>query len=183
MLSNIMKHYLLILAGYLAFVWQAALRPELAWNGYSPNFLVLALLLVMWLLTDIAALIAAAGLGLLSDCLATRSLGNDMLCFLVVANVLQTICSPRLVRHPGWLLGLVLLATILIEVSTTALRGTLNHEASMVSLRVLLTAVGDGLYTALLAALPVLGMIVWGRRVADSGHQAGLGRWHRLTNG
>ncbi len=183
-----MKHYLLILAGYLAFVWQAALRPELAWNGYSPNFLVLALLLVMWSLNDITALIAAAGLGLLSDCLATRSLGNDMLCFLVVANILQTVCSPRLVRHPGWLLGLVLLATILIEVSTTALRGTLNHEmakvdsSSVIYLRWLLTALGDGLYTALLAALPVLGMIIWGRRVADSGNQPALGRWHRLTS-
>jgi rod shape-determining protein MreD len=183
-----MKPYLLLLSGYLAFVWQAALRPELTWNGYAPNFLALALLLVMWSLSDISALIVAAVLGLLSDCLVTRSLGNDMLCFLVVANVLQTICPPRLVRHPGWLLVLVLFATFLIEVSTSALRGTLNHEisnvdgSSMIYLRWGLTALGDGLYTALLAALPVVGMIVWGRRMADSGHQPELNRWHRLTS-
>ncbi|MES2790884.1 MAG: hypothetical protein V4719_14835, partial [Planctomycetota bacterium] len=182
------KHYLLLLAGYLAFVWQAALRPELDWNGYTPNFLALALLLVMWTLSDLTALIAATGLGLLSDCLATRSLGNDMLCFLAVAIFLQAVCPPRLVRHPGWLVGLVFLITLLVEVTTISLRGTLNHElaamgsASAVYLRWCLTALGDAFYTALLAALPVLGMIFWGRRLTDSGHQPALGRWHRLNS-
>ena len=90
-----MKHYLLILACYLAFTWQAALRPELACYGYAPNFLVLAVVLVMWSLTDITGLIAVAALGLLSDCLATRSLGNDMLCFVAVGILLQMVCSPR----------------------------------------------------------------------------------------
>lgn len=183
-----MKHYLLILAGYLAFVWQAALRPELVWHGYAPNFLALAVLLVLWSLPDVAALIAVTGLGLMSDCLATRSLGNDMLCFLLVGIILQTLCPPRLVRHPGWLLLFVLLATVLIEVSTTALRGTLNHDisqgdvTSVIYLRWALTACGDGCYTALLATAPVVGMIIWGRRATDSGHQTALGRWHRLTS-
>lgn len=183
-----MKLYLLLLASYLAFVWQAALRPELAWNGHAPNFLALALLLLMWSLTDIPALIAAAGLGLLSDCLATRSLGTDMLCFLAVANLMQTVCPPRLVRHPGWLLGLVCLTTILIEVSTMALRGTLDHELTKVDSPALnywrwgLTAVGDGFYTTLLATLPVLGMIAWGHRMSNSGSQPALNRWHRLTS-
>lgn len=182
--DSAMKPYLLLLAGYLAFVWQASLRPELAWNGYSPNFLVLALLLALWSLTDLTALVAAAGLGLLSDCLANGSLGSDMFCFLIVANVLQMVCPPRLVRHPGWLLGLALLATVLIEVSTMALRGTLSRDISMPTdfLHYALTAFGDGLYSALLAAVPVLGIIVWGRRTTDSGHQPALNRWHRLTS-
>ena len=180
-----MKHYLLILACYLAFTWQAALRPELACYGYAPNFLVLAVVLVMWSLTDITGLIAVAALGLLSDCLATRSLGNDMLCFVAVGILLQMVCSPRLVRHPGWLLGLVLIGTVLIEVSTTFLRGTLNHELPQFDasyLRWVLTAFGDGCYTAVLATGPVWAMIVWGRRSSESSHQPALGRWHRLTS-
>ena len=181
-----LKNNLLLLSAYLAFVWQAALRPELDWNGYVPNFLALALVLVLWSLTDVTALIAAAVLGLLSDCLAPRALGNDMLCYLAVAILLQAICPPRLVRHPGWLLLIVLLATVLIELTTTGMRGTLNSPSvsgtSVLSLRWALSALGDGLYTALLATVPVAVLNIWNRRMALDHRQPALNRWHRLTS-
>lgn len=182
-----LKHYLLLLSGYLAFVWQAALRPELDWNGYAPNFLALALVLMLSSLGDVTALIAAAGLGLLSDCLAPRSLGNDMLCFLAVSILLQAVCPPRLVRHPGWLLLIVLLATVLLEFTTVGLRSTLNTTQALGGLPVMsiqwgFVALGDGLYTALLATLPVVAFQTWSRRAGQDHRQPTLNRWHRLTS-
>ena len=184
-----LKHSLLLLFCYLLFVWQAALRPDLAWQGHVPHFLALALVAVLWSLTDAQALVAAALLGLLSDSLAPRGLGNDMLCFLAVGICLQALCPPRLVRHPGWMLVLVLLATVLIEVSTWALRATLNHEipaaevgSAAVYLRLGVTALGDGIYTAMLAVLPLFCVSLWTRRrTRDDGHAA-TNRWHRLTS-
>ncbi len=183
------KHHLLIPLSYLAFVWQAALRPEIAWHGYSPNFLVLALIAAVWLLSDATALVAVAVLGLLSDSLAERHLGSDMLCFLAVAGLIQTICHPRLLRHSALMLVLVLLATILIDFSTTALRATLNRElstpdggASMTYLRWGLIALGNGFYTALLATLPFMAINVRNGRVQHVDNRAVGNRWHRLTS-
>lgn len=183
------KHYLLIPATYLAFVWQAALRPDIAWHGYSPNFLVLVLIAALWSLSDISALIAAAMLGLLSDSLAARHLGSDMLCYLTIAVLLQVVCPPKLLRHHSLVVALVLVATILIEFSTTALRATLNQQvtaadgtASMNYLRWGLISLGDGFYTALIAVLPLLALSLWKTRISQTESRQVGNRWHRLTS-
>lgn len=182
-----LKNHLLIPIVYLAFAWQAALRPDIGWHGYSPNFLLLALIAVLWSLSDSVALVAVAVVGLLSDSLAASQLGCDTLCFLAVAMAVQTFCPPKLVRHPALLLVLVLLSTVLIEFSSTALRVTLNHDlatpdaVSASYLRWILTAIGDGFYTALLAVLPLTGIHLWNSQVSRNEGRSVGNRWHRLT--
>ncbi len=183
------KHHLLIPLCYLAFAWQAALRPDIAWHGYSPNFLVLALIAALWCLSDATALVAVAVLGLLSDSLAERHLGNDMLCFLAVAGLIQIVCPPRLLRHSALLLVLVLLATILIDFTTVAVRSTLSRDlatsdnaTSMIYVRWGLMALGNGFYTALLAAVPLMAIHLWNGRALHSDSQAVGNHWHRLTS-
>lgn len=181
-----MKAYLLVPIVYLAFVWQAALRADIACNGYAPNFLVLALVAVLWSLSDSKALLTATLLGLLSDCLAPDHLGSDMLCFLGVAVFVQVVCPPRLLRHPALVVVLVLLATGLVEFSSTIFRTALNHELAAATtvtyFRWGLNALGDGLYTALLAILPLLAISLWQSRVVDRTNQPVGNHWHRLTS-
>jgi hypothetical protein len=143
----------------------------------------------LWSLSDARAVIAAALLGLLSDSLMARHLGNDMLCFLAIAVCLQVVCPPKLLRHSALVIVLTLLTTVLVEFSATALRATLDHELSTPDfpaatncLRWGLTALGDGLYTALLAILPLLVINLWQSRVLNQDSHPVGNRWHRLTS-
>lgn len=183
------NHYLLIPATYLAFAWQAALRADIAWHGYSPNFLVLVLIVALWSMNDVSALFAAAVLGLLSDSLAARHLGSDMLCYLAVAVLLQVACPPKLLRHYSLVIVLVLIATILIEFSTTALRAMLSQDVAdidgigaMTYLNWGIVALGCGLYTALVAVPPLLAISFWTSRASRTDSRQVVNRWHRLTS-
>lgn len=182
------KQHLLIPFCYLTYVWQAALRPDIAWNGYSPNFLVLAAIAALWCLSDSQALIAVGVLGLLSDSLSEHHLGSDLLCFLTVAALIQTFCPPRLLRQSSLLLILTLMSAVLIEFSTTALRATLNHElgatdeSSTIYVRWALMSLGNGLYTAVIAAPALIAMNLWSGQTLHSESRTVGNHWHRLTS-
>lgn len=182
-----LKYYILAPAMYLAFVWQATLRSDMAWHGYAPNFLTILFVVALWILDDVPGLLIAAVLGLLSDSLTSHHLGCDTLCFVVIAALLQVLCPPRLVRHPAWLPVLVCAATWLVEITTTALRATLNHELpeSAAYAEVLLSwgvrALGDSCYSALLMTLPLLVLSICGQRLRYGERSLG-NSWHRLTS-
>jgi cell shape-determining protein MreD len=174
---------------YFAFAWQAALRPEMLWHGFSPNFLALVLIGSCVLLRDISALFAATALGLMSDCLAPQGLGPDVLCYLGAIIVLQAICPPKLVRNPAVLLVILMMTTALVELSGTVLRATLSHELVWSDSRTATTitncsviAAGDGLYTALLAVFPLLVIKLLSQGVVQESQDAFANRWHRLTS-
>lgn len=174
---------------YLAFTWQAALRPAMEWNGFTPSFLALALIGSCALFNDVPALFAAALLGLLSDSLAPQRLGPDVLCYLALIIALQGLCPPKLVRNPAVLLGIVLLSTAMLEFSCTALRATLNHELAWHESQTRITligwgviALGNGFYTALLAVLPLFATRAFTNRVVKDSQDAFANRWHRLTS-
>jgi cell shape-determining protein MreD len=174
---------------YFAFAWQASLRPDLAWNGCSPNFLALVLIGSCVLLNDVSALFAAAMLGLLSDSLAPRGLGPDVLCYLVLIIALQGLCPPKLVRNSAVLLVILCLSTALLEFSGEVLRATLNHELPWQDpttqarlMRWLLTALGNGIYTSLVAVFPLLISRGLTNRIVRESQDAFANRWHRLTS-
>ena len=184
-----------LLAIYFAFTWQASLRTVLEWNDFSPNFLVLALIGSCILLSDVSALIAAAILGLLSDSLARQGLGNDVLCFVVFGIALQALCPPKLVRNPLVLLAIIMSTTTGLELACTLLRSGLNHELtnvltiasndakqSSLIFHWIRIAVGNGIYTGLLAVLPLVIIQTYRRTGFQESQETFANRWHRLTS-
>lgn len=177
-----------LLLFYLAYSLQATVRPEISWHACSPNFLVIFLILCLWNVSEAWGLVFAAVAGLLSDCLAPNLLGADMLCFLVCSVLLQIVCPPHLIRHPGLLLVLVNVTAFLIELSTLALRAGLSQpittfsDAPFVASNWLGTAIGNSLLTMLMAVPIVLLIhVASGHRVHDGTSPVG-NHWHRLTS-
>jgi len=176
------------LCAYFAFAWQATLRPILDWNGLSPNFLAMMLIVSCVVLSDVSALMGAAVLGLLADSLAQRGLGPDVLSYVALCIMLQVICPPKLVRSPFVLLAIVCGSTATVEILSVILRTTWNHELSWNSpqfpemmLRWISIATGDGIYTMLLVIGPILVARGLNTKLLNDPQDGFANRWHRLT--
>lgn len=183
----------LILLGYLAFVWQASLRPEWMWSGCGPHFLALAMVVAVWCLDETRGVLAAAVLGCGSDVWAARGLGPEMLSFTLVAMVLQGCCPPKLIRHPLGHVSLVAVCTWCVTslgllIRLLALPETIPLQWSSpladwqsVGLRLL----GEGVLTAGLFGVVLLAVHLWSWLTqrdfsGDVGQTRLTNQWQRL---
>lgn len=190
-----MQRTLLFLGlGYLAFVWQAALRPSCELWGVSPNFLAAMLVLSVWHLPATHGIIAAALLGLGADVWSGSGLGADMLAYTVTGLLLQGVCPPHWIRHWGGHLSLVAGVTAVCELGGILVRCLskprslpLMWDNPLATLSELLTRVcGDGLITAaLFGGVWLIGYLCWGRfHTGGESSRSAMSlsnRWGRLT--
>jgi rod shape-determining protein MreD len=84
-----MKYIGLALLTYAAIVLQIGARAGLSIDGVSPNFLMLALSLVICCLHDRSAVVAAAVIGFLADCLVAGPLGTTMFAAVIAVYLLR----------------------------------------------------------------------------------------------
>jgi rod shape-determining protein MreD len=127
-----MKHGLLLIVTYLVAVLQASGHFRLHNDGGPVAFLPLVFVLAVFLFNDWRAVVWAAVMGLVSDCLKPGAVGIDMLCAVLVAGVALRLrrgkrSNPPLIVRMLFGGGMVFAFHLLSQaLSVTAARETAN---------------------------------------------------------
>ncbi|MBT4866468.1 MAG: rod shape-determining protein MreD [Planctomycetaceae bacterium] len=144
-----MKHFALILLAYVGFVLDLGARSELSLNGVSPEFLLLALSVAATCQRDNSAIIWAAVMGFLVDCISSGPLGVTMFCSIVAVFAMRKMLPRRKAYYPPVSVGICAVLAFAVLVSSSAARCLIVGQA--VDWRSLLTlAAGGAGYTAVL---------------------------------
>ena len=138
-----------MLLAYFALVLQTSLRGPLVISGITPVFLPLVLLVVIFFFEGPSALVWAAVIGLLDDCLTPEKLGTGMIC----ATCLLYLAQRRLRLRPAESIFSVMLfggfTLFGLLLATSMLRTLLNGE-SIGSVSQFTPIIGTALYTSLI---------------------------------
>ena len=150
-----MKHIIILLLTYVAAVGQTSLRSELTIGAATPDFLWLVLVAIVLSIDGWPAIVWAALVGLLADCIAGGRLGSGMLAVLLVVGVAQTLQQTRSSRSalmvPLWLCFIVFATGLLSWLAQVLLAEQLVNNWTAV-LQVLLSAT----YTSLLGLASIV---------------------------
>ena len=143
------KHFCLIVLAYIAMVLQTGVRGPLAINGIIPVFLPLVLLVVIFFFKGPSALLWAAVIGLLGDCLTPGELGVGMICATCILHLVQR----RLRLRPAESIISVMLYggfTIFGLLLTTSMFRTVLNGESIGSVSQFIPVIGTAIYTSLI---------------------------------
>ena len=144
-----MTHIALVLMTYIGFVLDLGARSELSLNGVSPEFLLLALSVAATCQRDDSAIIWAALIGFLVDCISSGPLGVTMFCSIAAVFVMRKMLPRRKPYYPPVSVGICVVLAFAVLVSSSAARILIVGQA--IDWRSLLTlAAGGAGYTAVL---------------------------------
>jgi rod shape-determining protein MreD len=178
------KHICLILLTYLALVLQTGVRGPLALNGITPTFLPLVLLIVIFFFEGPSALLWAAVIGFLDDCLTPRELGVGMIC----ATCILYLAQRRLRLRPAESVISVMLYggfTIFGLLLTTSMFRTLLNGEPIKTVSQFTPVIGTAVYTSLIGLFVFLCCLFGKRilvRVLPTNGSRRTSRWHMLVD-
>jgi len=178
-----MKHVVIALVTYVAAVAQTSFRPEMAVGHFEPDFLVLALLFVVFQFDGIEAVFWAAGIGLISDCLTPDRLGIGMFAATSLAIVIRQSQSASRQRTPLPTSFVWIPSILAILLATTVLRNLTSEHPSPFTVQMILVA-GNTVYTILTG---LSSLLIWHialrlfPRIQTESSKPLTNRWKMLT--
>jgi rod shape-determining protein MreD len=178
------KHICLILLTYFALVLQTSARVPFTIGTITPVFLPLVLLVVIFFFESPSALLWAATIGLLDDCLTPEKLGTGIVCSTFILFLVQR----RLRLRPAESIFSVMLyggfTLFGLLLATSALRTLLNGE-SISSVSQFTPIIGTVFYTSLIGLFVFL-CCLFGKRILvrflPSSVSRRTSRWHMLVD-
>ncbi|MGH7127118.1 MAG: rod shape-determining protein MreD [Planctomycetaceae bacterium] len=145
-----MFHLVFALLMYLACVAQAGLRTDVAFGPVAPDWLGLMLVMALLTFDQKAALVWAAVVGLLADCLTAEALGIGMTCAVVIACVAQRLGLPG--RNDSLLsVGMIAFLVVFALGLTSSTARLFVADVQVDAVRHVLVVTGTAAYSAVLA--------------------------------
>lgn len=150
-----MIHIGLALMAYVAIVLDVGARSELSLYGVPPQFLLLTLSVAVVCLRDNSAIVWAAVIGFLADCISNGPLGVSMFCSIITVFALRKMLPRRKTYYPPVSVGICAVLSFAVLVSSFAARSLISGQA--VDWRSLLAigASGAGYSAVLFAGLRI----------------------------
>lgn len=150
-----MMHIVLSLMAYVSLVLDVGAQSELSLYGVPPQFLLLTLSVAVVCLRDNSAILWAAVIGFLADCISSGPLGVSMFCSIIAVFALRKMLPRQKAYYPPMSIGICVVLSFAVLVSSSAARSLISGQS--VDWRSLLAigASGAGYTAALFAGLRI----------------------------